>query len=248
MRRIIIVFGLTLVTLCFVSSLSAFALENSCWGQATAVFAQMGYIGEHASQQEEPRVGLANLSRGLYEAGIIPDDSLQALGAFVANSLDMSIDECMETEQRFAGGGATTANGWYEGIPIYFVVLGFEEGVTQRGENDLYLIGGDRMYQANVAEYIPGEAGYTPHWNVNVVHTAPGVTLAAILTSPYASIHYPEALFDDVEDILRAEAADLVTIDKPGVVVLCPIISEDGAEAPGNTQLPEEFDEFTNTF
>jgi len=62
--------------------------------------------------------------------------------------------------------------------------------------NDLYLIGGDRAYQGNVAEFIPGEAGYTPHWNVNVVHTAPGVTLA----SPYASAHYPEALFDDVED------------------------------------------------
>lgn len=148
----------------------------------------------------------------------------------------------------FAGGGATTANGWYEEEEIYYILGGVEEGVTMRGRNDLYLIGGDRAYQANVAEFIPGEPGYSPHWNVNVVHTAEDVTLADILASPYVSAHYPEALFDDVEDILGAEAAGLITIDHPGVVVLCPIISEEGAEAPGNTQLPEEFPSFPATF
>jgi len=145
------------------------------------------------------------------------------------------------------GGGATTANGWYEGEEIYYILQGIEEGVTQRGENDLYLIGGDRVYQANVAEFIPGEAGYSPHWNVNVVHTAEGVTLDDILASDFVSEH-PEALFDDVEDILGAEAAGLVTVAHPGVVVLCPIISEKGAEAPGNTQLPEDFPTFPDTF
>jgi len=144
--------------------------------------------------------------------------------------------------------GATTANGWYEGEEIYYILGGVEEGVTQRGGNDLYLIGGDRVYQANVAEFIPGEAGYTPHWNVNLVQTADGVILADILASPYVSAHYPEALFDDVEDILAAEAAGLVTIAHPGVVVLCPVISEKGAEAPGHTELPEEFPPFPETF
>lgn len=147
-----------------------------------------------------------------------------------------------------ARGGATTANGWYEGEEIYYILHGMEEGVTERGTNDLYLIGGDREYQANVAEFIPGEPGYSPHWNVNVVNTAPGVTLDDILESDFVSDHYPEALFDDVEDILGAEKAGLVTIDTPGVVVLCPIISEQGAEAPGNTELPEEFPEFPATF
>src|SRR5210317_2285752 len=99
------------------------------------------------------------------------------------------------TGQVFAG--ATTANGWYEEEEIYYILGGVEEGVTERGFNQLYLIGGDRAYQANVAEFIPGEPGYTPHWNVNVVNTAPGVTLADILASGYASAHYPEALFDD---------------------------------------------------
>lgn len=145
------------------------------------------------------------------------------------------------------GSGATTANGWYEGEEIYYI-LGGVEGVTQRGQNDLYLIGGDRAFQANVAEFVPGEAGYTPHWNVNVVHTAPGKELDDILTSDYASAHYPEALFDDVEDILAAQAAGLITIDRPGVVVLCPIIPEEGAEAPGNTELSEVFPSFPDTF
>lgn len=146
--------------------------------------------------------------------------------------------------------GATTANGWYEGEEIYYILSGVEDGVTERGDNQIYLIGGDRMYQANVVLHIPGEPGYSPHWNVNVVHTATGVTLQDILDSPYVSEHYGAegVLFDDVEDILAAEAADLVVVDHPGVVVLCPIISEQGAEAPGHTQLPEDFPPFPETF
>jgi hypothetical protein len=140
-----------------------------------------------------------------------------------------------------ASAGVRTANGWYEGEEIYYIDRGVEEGVTERGENDLYLIGGDRVWQAQVVEFIPGEPGYSPHWNVNVVNTAEGVTVADIAATPYVSEHYPEALFDDVEDILGAEEAGLVTIFKPGVVVLCPVISEQGAEAPGNIQLSEDF-------
>jgi len=150
-----------------------------------------------------------------------------------------------------AAGGTVTANGWYEGEEIYYLLPltgGVEKGVTQRGENDLYLIGGDRAFQGNVAEFIPGEAGYTPHWNVNVVHTATGKTLADILASPYASAHYPEVLFDDAEDILAAQAAGLVTIVHPGVVVLCPVVTEEAAEAPGNTELSEQFPPFPPTF
>jgi hypothetical protein len=71
--------------------------SNACWGQATAVFAQMGEMGEHASQQPTPRLGLANLAEELYEAGVIPDDSIQALGEFVADSLGLTIDACMDS-------------------------------------------------------------------------------------------------------------------------------------------------------
>ena len=137
--------------------------------------------------------------------------------------------------------GVDTANGWYEGEEIYYIDQGPEEGVTERGENDIYLIGGNRELQAQVVEFIPGETGYSPHWNANLVNTAEGVTVADIVASPYSSEHYPEALFDDVEDILGAEEAGLVTITELGVVVLCPIISEEGAEAPGNNALSEDF-------
>jgi len=135
----------------------------------------------------------------------------------------------------------TTVNGWYEGEEIYYIDQGMEEGVTERGENEIYLIEGNRVWQAQVVLFIPGEPGYSPHWNVNIVHTAEGVTVADIVASPYVSEHYPEALFDDVAEILDAELAGLVTIDRPGVVVLCPIIPETGAEAPGHIEAPEDF-------
>ena len=144
--------------------------------------------------------------------------------------------------------GVSTANGWYEGEEIYYIDHGVETGVAERGENDIYLIGGNRAYQAQVVEFIPGESGYSPHWNANLVHTAEGVTVADIVASPYVSDHYPEALFDDVEDILGAEEAGLVTVTHLGVVVLCPVISESGADAPGNFPLSEDFPPFPDTF
>jgi hypothetical protein len=42
--------------------------------------------------------------------------------------------------------------------------------------------------------------------------------------------------------------AGYVVVDRPGVVVHCPIISEEGAEAPGNTELSEEFLAFPESF
>ena len=109
---------------------------------------------------------------------------------------------------------------------------------------DIFLIGGDRVYQANVVDTVPGVEGYSPHWDVNIVNTAQGVTLDDILASPYASEDYPVALFDSVEDIWGAEAAGLVTVFEPGVVVLCPIVSVAAADAPGHTAKSEVFPRF----
>jgi hypothetical protein len=69
---------------------------QACWGQASAVFAQMGVMGEHSSSFPTPRLGLRNLARLLYDAGIIEDDTMQALGAFVAAELGLSIAACMD--------------------------------------------------------------------------------------------------------------------------------------------------------
>jgi hypothetical protein len=67
---------------------------EACWGQATAVFAQMGAMGEHSSEQPTPRLGLANLARALYDQGVIPEPTMAALGAFVADALGLTIDAC----------------------------------------------------------------------------------------------------------------------------------------------------------
>ena len=80
-----------------VAPLTASAQPNpqACWGQATKVFAATGELGQHASSQPTPREGLANLARALYDQGVIPAPTMQALGAFVAEQLGLSIDACM---------------------------------------------------------------------------------------------------------------------------------------------------------
>jgi hypothetical protein len=149
--------------------------------------------------------------------------------------------------------GKPIANGWYEEEEIYYIANGVEEGVTERGENDIYLIGGDRKYQAQVVEFVPGEPGYSPHWNANLVSTADGYTVDDIVAGGFASARFDEntregPLFDDLADILGAEEAGLVTITELGVVVHCPIVPETVADAPGNTELPEDFPPFPDTF
>ena len=69
--------------------------SQACWGQATKVFAATGQLGQHASSEPTPREGLANLARALFDQGVIPAPTLQALGAFVAAQLGLSIDACM---------------------------------------------------------------------------------------------------------------------------------------------------------
>jgi len=69
--------------------------SNACYGQASAVFAQMGEMGEHASSYETPRLGLRNLARALADAGVIADDSMTSLGQFVADALGLSIEACI---------------------------------------------------------------------------------------------------------------------------------------------------------
>ena len=142
-----------------------------------------------------------------------------------------------------AHAGKSTANGWYEGQEIYYIDQGLEKNTTERASNQIYLIGGNRLYQANVVLHIPGEPGFTPHWNVNVVHTAPGVTVQDIINAGLSSSHFTGegVIFDDAADVMEAERQGLVRIDRPGLVVLCPIVSEAAAEANGHTPQPETF-------
>lgn len=68
--------------------------SQSCWGQVTKVFAAMGEMGEHASGFDTPRLGLRNLARSLHDQGVIQDDTMQALGGFVADELGLAVDAC----------------------------------------------------------------------------------------------------------------------------------------------------------
>ena len=77
------------------TSASAAPNPQACWGQATKVFAATGELGQHASSEPTPREGLANLAQSLYDQGVIPAPTMQALGAFVAEQLGLSIDACM---------------------------------------------------------------------------------------------------------------------------------------------------------
>lgn len=84
-----------LVSMVFVSSVAASRPSpQSCWGQASAVFAQMGEMGEHSSSFPTPRLGLRNLARALYEQGILEDDTMQALGRFVVDELRLDVAAC----------------------------------------------------------------------------------------------------------------------------------------------------------
>jgi hypothetical protein len=65
--------------------------DQACWGQVTKVFAQVYGMGQHASEQETPRLGLRNLARVLYEQGVLEDDSMQSLARFLDRSLDLAV-------------------------------------------------------------------------------------------------------------------------------------------------------------
>src|SRR5262249_56823842 len=69
--------------------------SQACWGQATKVFAATGELGQHASSEPTPRLGLANLAQALFAQGVIPAPTMQALGAFVPAPLGLSIDSSL---------------------------------------------------------------------------------------------------------------------------------------------------------
>jgi len=147
----------------------------------------------------------------------------------------------------FTADGVTTNNGWYNGEQIYYIDQGFEKKAERQHLSDIFLIGGPRIYQANVVETIPGAPGYSPHWDVAIVRTADGVIVQDIIDAGLASDLFESdgVLFDNADDILEAEFEGLVTITEPGLIVNCPIVSVSAADAPGNVQASEDFEILT---
>ena len=101
------IFAVSILSVVFLPSKAQAATDNekACWGQASKVLAKMrsssdpkrSAMGEHASQQAEPRDGLGVLARLFYEDGIIDEPTLQALGAFLV-SIDpnLTVEACMD--------------------------------------------------------------------------------------------------------------------------------------------------------
>ena len=96
MKKKIAVMFTSLLVLTMALPIVANAAPNgeSCWGQVSAVAGQTGELGAHSSSQTNPRIGLKNLAVALADAGIIEDDSMAALGAFVADADGLVVEAC----------------------------------------------------------------------------------------------------------------------------------------------------------
>lgn len=98
MKKVLIVLVAVMLFALVCVQVPASAYSQDCWGQATAAFARMGQMGSHASQQAEPRDGLAVLANYLYyEEGVLDAPTLQALGAYLV-SIDpnLTVEACMD--------------------------------------------------------------------------------------------------------------------------------------------------------
>lgn len=154
MKAKVIIFILIVTLVSFGTAAARMPAPESCWGQATKVFAQTGEMGEHASQQVNPRLGLRNLARALYDAGVIPDDSMEALGAFVATELGLSIDACTNGNISIQTAQPGFGDLYYEGMVVRTIVPPARMPI--RGRDNLYVIPG----QLGVAGVAPGDRDY----------------------------------------------------------------------------------------
>ncbi|MDJ1421631.1 MAG: hypothetical protein M5U10_06920 [Candidatus Methanoperedens sp.] len=59
-----------------------------CWGVVTSQLAKEGGVGEHASNQEEPRAGLGNIAR------LFGFDHVSDLGSFLATVDGVDATQC----------------------------------------------------------------------------------------------------------------------------------------------------------
>ena len=136
-----------------------------------------------------------------------------------------------------AGGDIFT--GWFGGKVFNYVDQGPANKSFKNGASQIYLIGGNRVHQANVLATIQGEPGFNPNWNVNVVHTAPGVVVQDIINAGLASPFFSGqgVIFDDARNIIAAVGLGLVSIQMPGIIVLCPVVSDNKTPVQEQFQL-----------
>ncbi len=148
-----------------------------------------------------------------------------------------------------AQAGEMVLNGWYKGKEVFYTDAGPQKNVEGQPTNDIYIIGDIRKYQAHIVETVLEDADYSPLWDVHIVHTKPGVTVQKIIDAGLASPHFPTdgVVFDNIEDIKKAEKMGLVSVEKPGVIVLCPVLTPAQVNDPANTPVPKNFKRLTRS-
>lgn len=176
--------------------------SESCWGQASAVFAQTQVMGEHASQQPNPRLGLRNLARALYEAGVIEDDSMSSLGVFVAETEGLSIDACLDSNVIASSVAVQFGTLYYEGMMVRTLVP--PASIPIKGRDNLYVVPG----QLAVAAVAPGDRDY--HGGQWAFHSVTWLVAAYDLTS-------------EVEVLEAAALGDVIITRLPENDFRCPI-------------------------
>ena len=76
-------------------ALAAKPANPNCWGVVTSQRATtLGDIGEHASSQDVPRLGLGNVARLFVELGLLIEGHVSDLGTFLAEIDGIAATEC----------------------------------------------------------------------------------------------------------------------------------------------------------
>ena len=95
-RMISLTLALLLVMVAVVPALADGSPTNpNCWGTVTSQRASTYHdIGQHVSSQSEPRAGLGNVARQLYDLGLTSGPHVSDLGSFLASIDGLDATQC----------------------------------------------------------------------------------------------------------------------------------------------------------
>ncbi len=102
-----------------------------------------------------------------------------------------------------------STEGFYRGHTIEYLDFGPIKLKPGNKTADLWTVTNGVEDQYNIVDVVPGQAGYTPLWDVNMVTWKAGVT-PRLLTSAAA--------------VRKALSAGQVTMKEAGIVVNCPVL------------------------
>src|SRR6266496_2705447 len=95
-RMISLVLTLLLVAVTVVPAFADGSPTNpNCWGTVTSQRASTYHdVGQHVSSQSEPRTGLGNVARQLYDLGLTNGPHVSDLGSFIASVDGLDATQC----------------------------------------------------------------------------------------------------------------------------------------------------------